>query len=64
MWREIYRDNGMLVFKSRKLILEVRVWRYKFQQKVDEIECKDYLQVTCDYWNPGGCPFRYETRKV
>ena len=53
-WRGIYKDNGFLVFKGRISISEIRIWRDKFQEKVDEIAGNDYLLFTCETWNPGG----------
>ena len=54
LWREIYRDNVLLVFNGRRSISEIQIWRDKFQEKVDEIAGKDYLRFTCDNWNPVG----------
>ena len=34
----------------------IRFWRDKFQYKVGEITVNDYLQITCETWNPGGLP--------
>ena len=34
-WRGIYRDDGFLVFKGRISISEIRIWRDKFQEKVE-----------------------------
>ena len=43
-------------------MLEIRNWRYNFQEKVDEIEYNYYLQLTCETWNPGGRPLRNKTK--
>ena len=56
MWRGVYRNCGLLVFKVRISMSDIRVWRYTFQEKVDEIAVSDYLQCTCDTWNPGRHP--------
>ena len=53
LWRGIYRDDGLLVFKGRRSISEIRIWRDKFEEKVDKIAGNDYLQFTCDTSNPG-----------
>ena len=51
---KIYRNDGFLVFKGRRSISEIRIWRDKSQEKVDEITGNDYLQLTCETWNTGG----------
>ena len=61
LWRGIYRDGGLLVFKGKKSLSEIQVWRDKFQEKFDEIAGNDYLQFTSETWNPGGHPSRSET---
>ena len=61
LWRVIYRDDGLLVFKGKKSLPEIQIWRDKFQEKIDEIAGNDYLQFTCEIWNPGGRPSRNET---
>ena len=43
-----------MVFKGRRLISEIQIWRDKLQEKVEEIVENKYLQFTCDYWNSGG----------
>ena len=53
LWRGIYIDDGYYVFKGRS-ISEIRIWRDKLQENVDEIAGNDYLQFTCETWNPGG----------
>ena len=62
LWRVIYRDDSFLVFKVNRLIWEIRIQRDKFQNKVDGIERKYYLQFTCDNWNPGGRQLLNETK--
>ena len=41
MWIVSYRDNGLLVFKGKRSISEIRIWRDKSQEKVDEIAGND-----------------------
>ena len=53
LWRGIYSDDGFLVFEGRRSISEIRIWGDKFQEKVDEIAGNNYLQFTCETWNPG-----------
>ena len=48
LWRGIYIDSGLLVFKGRRSISEIRIWRDKFQEKVDEFAGNGYLQFTCE----------------
>ena len=61
LWRGICRDDGLLVFKGRRSISEIRIWRDKFQEEIGEIAGNDYLQFTCETWNPGGCLSRNKT---
>ena len=51
----------MLVFKGRRSISEIRIWRDKFQEKFEEIAGNDYLQFTCETWNSGGRLSRKKT---
>ena len=37
LWRVIYRDNGFLLFKGESSILDVRIWRDKYQDKVEKL---------------------------
>ena len=62
LWRGIYRDEGLLVLEGRRTVSEIRIWRDKFQEKVDKIAENNYLQFTCDTWNPGGHFSRTETK--
>ena len=62
MWIGIYRDYRLLVFKAKRSIPEIQIWKDKFQEKVDEISGNYYLQLTCETWNPGRCPSRNETK--
>ena len=52
------------MFKGKKSLSEIQIWRDKFQEKVDEIAGNDYLQFTCETWNPGGRPSRSETKST
>ena len=56
MWIGIYRDYRLLVFKAKRSIPDIQIWKDKFQEKVDEISGNYYLQLTCETWNPGRCP--------
>ena len=48
LWRGNYIDNGLLVFRGKRSISEIRIWRDKFQEKVEEISENYYLQFTCE----------------
>ena len=41
---------------------EILVWIDKSQDIVDEIAGNNYLQFTCDTWNPDVHPSRNETK--
>ena len=34
LWKGIYRDNGLLVFKGKKSLSYIKRWREDFQSKV------------------------------
>ena len=48
MWRVIYRDNGMSLFKEIEKILDINIWRDDPQNKVNEISSNRYLQLNCE----------------
>ena len=64
MWIVICRDGALLVFKGKRSISEIRIWRDRFQEKFDKIAGNGYLQFTCGTWNPGGRPSRNETKTI
>ena len=35
---------------------DIIFWRDRLQENIDEIAWNDYLQFTCETWNPGGYP--------
>ena len=39
----IYRDLGLLVFKGKKSLSEIKIWREDFQSRVNKIAGKLYL---------------------
>ena len=43
---------------------EIRIKRDNIRSEVDEIQGKDYLQFTCETWNPGVRPSKNETKTV
>ena len=34
LWKEIYRDDGLLVFKGKKSLSDIKRWREDFQSRV------------------------------
>ena len=50
--------------QGKKKIPEIRILRDKFQEKVKNIVGDDYLQSTCETWNPGGRPYPNMTKNV
>ena len=48
LWGVIYIDDGLLVFKGKRSMSDIRIWRNKFHEKFDEIARNEYLQFTCD----------------
>ena len=43
MLQVIYRDHGLLVFKGKKSLSEIKRWREDFQSRVNKIAGKLYL---------------------
>ena len=37
LWKGIYRDDGLLVFKGKKSLSYIKRWREDFQSKVNKI---------------------------
>ena len=56
MRRLIYRDNRFLVFKGKRSISDIRIWRDTSQEKVYEISENEYPYFTCETWNLCGRP--------
>ena len=56
LWKEIYRDNGLLVFKGKKSLSEIKIWGEDFQSRVHKITDNDYLQLICKIWMPKSSP--------
>ena len=36
LWKEIYRNNGLLLFKGKKSLSEIKGWRDHLQSRVDK----------------------------
>ena len=48
IWTGIYRDNGLLVFKSNISTSEINILRDGFQSVVNKITVNQYLKLTCE----------------
>ena len=42
LWKGIYKDNRLLVFKDKKLLQEIKRWRYDFQSRLNKIADNEY----------------------
>ena len=60
----IYRDNGFLLFKGKKSLSEIKIWREDFQVRVNKIAGNEYLQFTFDLWMPNTIPSRNKQDNV
>ena len=60
LWKGIYRDNGLLLFKGKKSLSEIKRWREDFQIRVHKIAGNQYLQFTCKIWMPNTSSSRYK----
>ena len=52
LWKGVYRDNVLLVFKGKKSLSEIKRWIEDFQSNVNKIAGNGYLQFTCKIWMP------------
>ena len=46
----IYQDYGMVVFKIKKRVQEIKNWLYEFQQTVDKAAGNQHLRFTAEIW--------------
>ena len=46
MFKGIYRDDGLVVFKDNLLKSEVAVWLERFQERIDELAKLKFLKFT------------------
>ena len=60
LWKGIYRDDGLLVFKGKKSLSDIKRWREDFQSRVNKIAGNEYLQFTCEIWMPNPRPSKYK----
>ena len=45
LWKGIYKDDGFLVFKGKKLLSDIKRWREDFPSTVNKIAGNGYLQI-------------------
>ena len=50
LYHGIYRDDGIVVFKGKKIYDDILTWHDNFQAKVNQLTGGDYLQFTCEIW--------------
>ena len=56
IYHGIYRDDGLVVFKGRKSVKEIKYWLDEFQQTVDKAAGNQHLQFTAEIWKPDENP--------
>ena len=52
MHHNIYRDDGLVVFKGRKSVKEIKDWLVEFQKTVNKAAGNQHLQFTAEIWTP------------
>ena len=50
IYHGIYRDDGLLMFKGKKSVKEIKYWLEEFQKTVNMAEGNQYLQFTEEIW--------------
>ena len=61
----IYQDYGMLVFKGKKSVQDIKKWLAEFQQTVDKVSGNQHLQFTAEIWtNDTNLPLPAKEDKV
>ena len=58
LWKGIYRDNGLLLFKDKKSFSEIKICRDNFQIRVNKIAGNEYLEFTFKICIPNASPSR------
>ena len=58
-----HQGEKLSVFKGKRSISGIMIWRKIFQEKINEIAGNSYLQFRCETWNSGGCPYQSEANK-
>ena len=56
IYHGIYRDDGLVVFKGKKSVKEIKDWLDEFQQTVDKAAGNQHLQFTTEIWKPDENP--------
>ena len=56
IYHGIYRDDGLVVFKGKKSLKEIKDWLDEFQQTVDKAAGNQHLQFTAEIWKPDENP--------
>ena len=56
IYHGIYRDDGLVVFKGKKSVKEIKKWLDAFQQTVDKAVGNQHLQFTADIRKPNENP--------
>ena len=56
IYHGIYRDDGLVVFKGKKSVKEIKYWLDEFQQTVDKAAGNQHLQFTAEIWKPNENP--------
>jgi hypothetical protein len=60
----MYRNDGLVVFNSKKTNTQVHTWLNDFQLAVDELCGNSFLQFTAVMWQSDGRPSRGNTGKL
>ena len=56
IYHGIYRDDGLVVFKGKKSVKEIKNWLDEFQKTVDKAAGNQHLQFTTEIWKPNENP--------
>ena len=56
IYHGIYIDYGLVVFKGKNSVREIKYWLEKFQQTVDKAAGNQHLQFTAEIWKPDENP--------
>ena len=52
IYHRINRDDGLVVFKGKKGVKDIKDWLDEFQQTVDKVAGNQHLQFTTKIWKP------------
>ena len=56
IYHGIYRDGGLVVFKGKKSVREIKYWLDDFQKTVDKAAGNQHLQFAAEIWKPDETP--------